>query len=305
MVDTNRLELVLYLVSIPFFVTGLIGNVLVIRIVHKTREMHTTTNFLLANLAVSDVITILQLPLFVSAVYQLGYVNDGFGKFVCQLSPLFSIPILVSSLTLTAIAVERYHALLKPFTTGLRLQEHNIRKFITLIWISSLLFCLPLFFFYEWSQAYSACTFIPNQAGKVYVIIIQVVAAYIPMAIFLYCYGSLIKGLYLTKTICRTDTDEDRSSEKKKLVVTFILATAGFVIGYGPTLVLVAAMIFEGNEPINFKESDLSIVFYFMFYCSLCLNPILYAFRSTNFQEGLKRIIFRRKPPTQNDIQLA
>ena len=63
-------------------------------------------------------------------------------------------------------------------------------------------------------------------------------------------------------------------------------------------------MIFEGNEPINFKDSDLSIVFYFMFYCSLCLNPILYAFRSTNFQ-GLKRIIFRRKPPTQNDIQLA
>ena len=305
MVDTNRLELVLYLVSIPFLVTGLIGNVLVIRIVHKTAGMHTTTNFLLANLAVSDVISILQLPLFVSAVYQLGYVNDGFGKFVCQLSPLFSFPILVSSFTLTAIAVERYHALLKPFTTGLRLQEHNIRKFITIIWISSLLFCLPLFFFHEWSQAYSACTLIPSQAGKVYVIIIHVVAAYIPMAIFLYCYGSLIKGLYFTNTICPTDSDEDRSSEKKKLVVTFILATAGFVIGYGPTVVLVAAMISRGNEPINF--SDFSIVFYFLFYCSLCLNPILYAFRSTNYQEGFKRIIFCRKPPTQNDhdVQLA
>ena len=136
-------------------------------------------------------------------------------------------------------------------------------------------------------------------------IIIHIVAAYIPIAIFLYCYGFLIKGLYFTKTICRTDTDEDRSLEKKKLVVTFILATVGFVIGYGPTVVLVAAMIFEGNEPINFKDSDLSIVFYFMFYCSLCLNPILYAFRSAKFQEGLKRIIFRRKPPTQNDIQLA
>ena len=35
------------------------GNVLVIRNVHKTRQMHTLTNYLLANMAVSDVITIL------------------------------------------------------------------------------------------------------------------------------------------------------------------------------------------------------------------------------------------------------
>ena len=49
--------------SFPLCIFGLIGNTMVIRIVHKTREMHTTTNYLLANLAVSDAITIFTIPM--------------------------------------------------------------------------------------------------------------------------------------------------------------------------------------------------------------------------------------------------
>ena len=63
-------------------------------------------------------------------------------------------------------------------------------------------------------------------------------AVYIPLAVFLYCYGSLIKGLYFDNTICASPADrqEDRSCEKKKLVITFMLATAGFLVGYGPII---------------------------------------------------------------------
>ena len=64
MVDTSSLEFVILLAATTVGFAGLIGNVLVIRIVHKTREMHTTTNYLLANLPVSDVITILVRPPF-------------------------------------------------------------------------------------------------------------------------------------------------------------------------------------------------------------------------------------------------
>ena len=45
--------------SIPVCIFGFIGNVLVIQIVYKSRVMHTPTNFLLVNMAVSDVIAIL------------------------------------------------------------------------------------------------------------------------------------------------------------------------------------------------------------------------------------------------------
>jgi len=145
MVDTSSLEFVILLAGIAVGFAGLIGNVLVIRIVHKTREMHTTTNYLLANLAVSDVITILVGSLFYVS-HLVGYLSDGFGKFACKFTVLITIAMTVTSFTLTVLAVERYHALLKPFSTGLRLKQDNIKRAIALIWISSVLFCLPFFF---------------------------------------------------------------------------------------------------------------------------------------------------------------
>ena len=169
MIDTSSVGFILALAEIPFFIAGLIGNVLVIRIVHKTPDMHTTTNYLLANLALSDVIAILLVwPLML-------ILSSGYEKISCKFSFVCTLPVLVSSFTLTVLAVERYHALLKPFRTGLRLKEDNIKQAIAVIWISSVAICLPGFFSIEWSVMYSSC--IPN---KVYFIIIPIVLAYIP-----------------------------------------------------------------------------------------------------------------------------
>ena len=236
MVDTSSLNFVLLMTFIPFYIIGFIGNALVIRIVHKTREMHTTTHFLLANLAVGDVTCILLAPLYFSHLY--GYLEGGFARiFVCKLLVFSEISYMVSALTLTVLAIERCHALIKPFRTDLLLNEDNIKRAIAFIWIVSVVICFPEFFIQEWSETYSTCigpwSLHTNQAGKVFAIIFSIFSTYIPLIVFFYCYGSLIKGLYFTNTICSADTDEDRS-DKKKLVVTIILATASFVFGSGP-----------------------------------------------------------------------
>ena len=128
--DPSSVWFILPMAAIPFFITGLIGNVLVIRIVHTTRDMHTTTNYLLANLAVGDVITILCLfPSFL--IYNQP--DYPVGKFVCKSSTIGSTSLLCSSFTLTVLVVERYHALLKPFRTGLRLKEDNIKQAIAAV----------------------------------------------------------------------------------------------------------------------------------------------------------------------------
>ena len=253
---------------IPFVTTGLVGNVLVIRIVHKTRAMDTTTNFLLANLAVSDIITVLVEPIcFTSRL--VGYLSDGFGRFTYKLAVLNTIAMTVSSCTLTVLAVERYHTLLNPFSTGLRLKEDNIKQAIALVWISSELVCLPLFVFREWSETYSTRvgpqTLHMNQGSKIYVIMYVVLNTHIPIAAFFYCYGSLIKGLYFTNTVCQ-ETDGERSSGKKKLVITYILATAGFVFGYAPCVMFYTVIASKGDEHIIF---NLSPIFPLLYYCSL------------------------------------
>ena len=269
-------ELVLSLTTIPFLVVGFIGNVLVIRIVHKTREMHTPTNYLLANFA-----------------DHLEYQSDGLRTFICKTFGLIAISFTVSSITLTMLALERYHALLKPFRTRLRLKENSITYAIAFIWVASVIICFPEFIFkeFEWSERYSTCvgpwTLHMNQAAKVCVLI-TAIFIYIKLMAVSYCYGALIRGIYFTKTVCagRAHSGE-RNAERTQLVFTFLLATIGFFIG-----VFFTVLASQSDEHLDLKlNSVLLSVFVVVFHYSLCFNPILYAFRSTNFKLGFKRII--------------
>ena len=301
-----NLGTVLFFMALPFYIFGFIGNVLVTRIVHKTPAMHTTANYLLVNLAVADVITIVLGPLYASSTIRESLSKYGLGKFICKLTAFIDISVAVSSFTLTVLAVERYHALLKPLRTRLQLTEDNIKQAIAVIWISSLLISLPAQISIEWKESLLTCvgpwTIHMNKAGKVQLIIEAAFIAYLPLTLMTFCYGSLIKGLYFTKTICAEPvTSEESGSEKKKLVVTFILATAGLFICLEPIAVFYTFVVpVHDFKQVDLKlYSDLSAVFNFLFLCSLCFNPVLYAFRSTKYRDGFKRIIFCSRP-TQN-----
>ena len=258
---------------------------LVTRIVHKTREMHTPTNYLLASVAISYAITIVLWSLY---FFQ-------FAKFVCKVVVLIEISIVVSSITMTVLAVERYNALLKPFRTGLRLSEDNIKndkKLIALIWLASILICLQEFFLNEWNEYYSTCvgawTLHMNYPSKIYVVINTILSSYILLAVVCYCYGSLIRGLYFTNTVC-PETDEDRSSEKRKLVTTFLLVTVGFFISNTPTAIFYTGVACGLPVKTNSKlYYDVLHVIDFVFVSSLCFNPIIYAFAVQISEKALK-----------------
>ncbi|XP_029183699.2 mu-type opioid receptor-like [Acropora millepora] len=292
MADSYDLEIAFDFATIPFYIFGLIGNIMVIRIVHKTREMHTTTNYLLANLAVSDAISIFTTPMYFAYDGDFGPALENFSKFSCKFVVIGDIAIASSASTLSVIAVERYHAILKPFSSNLRLNEQNVKKAIALIWISSTVLGLPGFLLHEWNNEISACdgpwAFNPSLGSNMYLIIYFVFTTYIPIVVFLFCYGSLIKGLYFSNDICPESTTED-NSEKKKLLITFILATSGFLFGWGPITVY-HTMILLGKKVDFSLFEKLNGVLSFLFEISLCLNPVLYAFRSSNFRKGFQRI---------------
>ena len=312
MVDSNNFYSVfkfMMIVCIPFYIFGFIGNILIIRIVHKTREMHTTTNYLLANLAASDSFSILMFSFYLVIWCFGGWdpdfvasLNDDFVKFSCKFHVVLGISITSSALTLTLLAVERYHAILKPFRSNLRLHEESIKRAIFFIWFLSIAIGFPGFFFVGKSKE-SSC--IGSSGVEIYFLIYSTCTAYIPTVVFLFCYGSLIKGLYFSGTILAENTNED-NSEKRKLIVTFILATSGFLIGYGPITVLQSVHLMMKLNDQLFRK--LSYIFALVFDLILCLNPVLYAFRSSNFKEGLKRVLFSRclrSSAQQNENQLA
>ena len=313
MVETDSLSFVLSCCSIPFYIIGLIGNVLVIRIVHKTREMHTPTNYLLASMAISDVFTIIMIAAHRFAFSQ-HILDEKFAHLVCKASPVITTFItifaIVSSTTLTVLAVERYNALLKPLRTGLQLSEDNIKKAIALIWVISVFVSIPNAFSQEFdriNRVRSGCVSqrdsIINLAWKIYLIVFYAIFL-IQSVVMAFCYGSLIRGLYFTNTVCPENetTDGERSSEKKKLVITFLLATLGFLIGYIPCVAFQIVFAFQTNSNIDINlYSHLQNAFHFMFSWSLCLNPLVYAFRSTHFREGFKRVLTTCWKPTPQD----
>ena len=234
MVETDSLSFVLSCCSIPFYISGLIGNVLVIRIVHKTREMHTPTNYLLASMAVSDVFTIVTI-----AAQRFAFIPNAFSQEFDRINHVRS---------------------------GCVGQRDSI---INLAW-------------------------------KIHLIVFNALFL-IRSVVMVFCYGSLIRGLYFTNTVCPENetTDGERSSEKKKLVITFLLATLGFLIGYVPCVAFHIVVAFQTNANIDINlYSHLQNAFEFLFSCSLCLNPLVYAFRSAHFREGFKRFLTTCWKPT-------
>ena len=209
----------LSIAPIPFLLTGVIGNVLVIRIVHKTPDMHSVTNYLLANLAVSDVMTIL-----IMWPWMLCTTNDFVKEMrnYCWMSVFLYINVVVSSVTLTVLAVERYHALLKPLRLGLPLTKDKVKKIIAVIWIFGVLISLPpVFLQYKVREKqFSGVT------SKAFFFLFSAVITYIPSTVFIFCYGNLIKGLYFDNTICVMDAEiqDDRTIEKKKKTCNYIFA---------------------------------------------------------------------------------
>ena len=208
----DSLDLFLSYFPILFFALGFIlGTVLVIRIVHQTQQMHTPTNYLLANMAVSNVITILFFLLCNKFTEdQLGRVSHKFATFACKAFSIVGICIMVSSITLTVLALERYHALLKPFRTELRLSEDNVKKAIVFIWTTSVVICFPQFFFAEWSEEHTSCVDpfdIMTEGSKIYTLLYFTIFI-MQSTIMFFCYGSLIRGLYFTATVCSENDEE-------------------------------------------------------------------------------------------------
>ena len=135
----------------------------------------------------------------------------GFGKVGCKLTVFIEISTTVSSITLTVLAVESYHALLKPFRTELRLKEDNKAKAIAFTWIASVFMCSPEFAFAKWSETHSTCvgpwTLRMNQKANVYVIVNAALTSMLILVMF-YCHGSLIRGLYLSKQFAQKELEK-------------------------------------------------------------------------------------------------
>ena len=282
---------------------GVVGNGLVIIIVHKTPSMHTTTNYLLMNLAVADLLTLLFCPGLYDYALSRVHLEGFWGDLICKLfagNAIVPITINVAVLTVCTIAVERYLALLKPFRSNLRITEGKVKHVIAVLWILALLSCIPDIQAntYDITSSKYPCkrpwSLDEYFLHKPFIIFTCVSFGIASSAILLFCYFEIIRGLYFTKTICAesTVTEKDRQA-KKQLARLVVWLAIIFAVCSLPFAVYFTFLISTDSEFVQDNYDALYLlhrISRFFLFSNSCCNPLLYALQSSNFQEGFKRI---------------
>jgi len=144
-------QIIFCLFYIIIFVLGIFGNVLVVFVVGRNRQMHTVTNLFIANLALSDVLLcVLAVPFTPLYTFMSGWV---FGKTLCHLVPYAQgVSVYISTLTLTSIAVDRFLVILYPFRPRMKIK--TCLAIIVSIWAIALLVTLPYGLYMQLEETY-------------------------------------------------------------------------------------------------------------------------------------------------------
>jgi hypothetical protein len=133
------------------FLIGALGNLMVIYVLMKEKELRSFTNYLLANLSIADIMVLFTcVP---SAFHDL-YAKERWylGKLMCYL--IFFIENCVgiaSILSLLLITLERYYAICQPLKVKSVMTQSRTLKLILLIWCLAILINLPVIYLTEYS----------------------------------------------------------------------------------------------------------------------------------------------------------
>ena len=283
---------------------GVIGNSIVITIVRKTPSMHTTTNYLLVNLAVADLLSLLFCPGFYDFALHNIKLNQALGDFICKVfagNAILSITVLESIFTLVVVAVERYFSLVKPFHTNARLRKENVCYAIAATWILALLVCLPGILSNNYIE--DATKYPCNRPWtldkrdglkKTYIIAFCFLFMITPTAVILFCYLKICYGLYFKRNICSDNpSNETEAQSKKRLLKLLVSLAVAFVICCLPFAVFFLYICFISQNTLSQSYNSLHLVHRlvrFLLIMNSFINPLLYAAQSSNYREGLKRI---------------
>ena len=281
---------------LPFYgiivIVGICGNSLFITVVRKRRSMQTAVNFLLTNVAVSDIISLVFcMPGITLRLFS--HPGGILGNFLCKFVTthlIAGITLLVSGLTLTVISVERHNALLRPMASRFKLNGRRTKAMICLIWGFSIAFVLPLFIHQTYKEEIQNCYLDWDKIAAVTYWACLATVLGISLSVVCFCYFRIISALYLNKIIPPNQGNRIKqdNEDKRKILKLLLTVTGLFIVCFLPFVVVSAISNISAF-------SALYQVSYFLVYCNCCVNPVVYIFQSSNYRAGLKDLWNKRR----------
>lgn len=297
---------IMYLLII---LAGIFGNFLVVFIAYRNKEMHTTTNYLLCNLAVADFMSLVfcSIPMAVN----LSNIRPSrlAGQFICKTltgSFLSQMTKCAAFISLIFLATDRYYAITVPLNdTRFRLRKSSVGFAIGFSWTAAVMFCFPFVVWSDFNEESNRCLdpWAIEKASSMKPYIMTVALTFVgATCLLMYCYVQILRGIYITKTVCAGNIaakDQTDLAAKKKLAATSVSVTVGFCACFSPSVFFQLYLALESAEKVKLDYDTLYVVHClarFILYLGSSLNPLFYAFQSSSYRKNL--FIFSTKKIT-------
>lgn len=293
----ERLELIVSIIVPIFFsligITGFIGNLLVIITVLFNQQMRNTTNLLILNLSLADLLFICFCIPFTGADYSLSWWP--FGEFWCKtVQYLIICTAYISIYTLVLMSLDRFLAVLFP-VSRLR-SERNTIVSIFVIWVIVLVTCLPVFHahgifeYMDNGRNLTSCTYTNESfmAWSTFHISFFITSYLMPLIFISILYFLMLLRLWKSNL-----TQSAESKRGKRRVTRLVLViVACFAILWLPIQMILLLKSLKYLRELTHLTIALQISAHILAYASSCVNPLLYAFLSENFRKSFRKIIY-------------
>ena len=286
------------------FVVSLVGNSLVGVIVYKTRTMRKPINFLIVNMAMSDLLfPIFLIPHMLTELYAGSWLISGpLGQALCKLIPfLRDATVSVSFQSLVLIAVDRFGAVVFPYRSPL-VSSKLCPFFIVATWIVSMALFSPYLIANKimeypgglkcvgvWTTDH---LFQVLTSYKNYMLAVYAVGIYTPLVLVAIFYTII----YL-KVKSLTIPGEQSANERQPLVnrertvlKVAIAIVLGFAVCWLPnSIVFFLAQLVADVRSCGFQ--DIELVAWFMAWANCAINPCILFLFSKNYRQSLRNLV--------------
>ncbi|XP_020902804.1 RYamide receptor-like isoform X1 [Exaiptasia diaphana] len=282
---------------------AVVGNCLVMAAVFQSTKLQTVTNYLIVNMAVSDLLyIIIALPPFYFDLFELyewtfsTHINR---VYFCKIVHFgqYSLP-TVSVLTLATIAVDRFFAIAIPLRRIFTKKAFYI--IATAIWLIGAAVASPMFYaqkikyddmsghYYcdeDWSPAFEDT----RLASRIYTLLLFSVVYCVPFMAMTIMYTIICKKLWKRKIPGEQNETNNKTltESRKKVVKMLIVVLIAFIVCWLPIQII--SFVWE------YAGVDIPLVVYFI--CGFLirthasLSPCIYAIFSANYRAGFKKAL--------------
>ncbi|XP_020616474.1 substance-K receptor-like [Orbicella faveolata] len=289
-------------VSCLIFLVSLAGNTVIGIIAYKTKTMRKPINFLIVNMAMSDLLfPSFLVPWDIQQLYINSWLIGGpLGQVLCKLTyylPYVSMAVSVQSLVL--IAVDRFGVVVYPLRSPL-ISSKLCPFFILATWIVSLAFLSPYLFALKlveysgglvctlhWKEAFGESSSFEN-----YFVSWLVTFVFIPLLLIATLYITTYVKLKSQKIPGEQSANagqqrQQRESNVLKMAIAIVL---GFAVCWLPFAIRLLLFHFVSDIISSCGFQYFSFVASFMARTNCAMNPCICFIFSRNYRKGLKTL---------------